>query len=169
MARKKATSKTPSGKRRSSRIKDIDAKNDISKLPSDLKKLVEDESLTLKQAFALAAETPKKSSRRSKSRSKKVATKASSSEKKTVHWEFGGPIGSWITMWSLPAVNYWMLTSITNKSSVQDSLQPLMDNPVEWLGFGTFLTTDLAQYSFSIYITWFAFQVLLHFEAGPFA
>ena len=50
MARKKATSKTPSGKRRSSRIKDIDAKNDISKLPSDLKKLVEDESLTLKQA-----------------------------------------------------------------------------------------------------------------------
>ena len=165
MARKKATSKTPSGKRRSSRIKDNDAKNDISKLPSDLKKLVEDESLTLKQAFALAAETPKKSSRRSKSksRSKKVATKASSSENKTVHWEFGGPIGAWITMWSLPAVNYWMLTSITKKSSVQDSLQPLMDNPVEWLGFGTFLTTDLAQYSFSIYITWFAFQVLLHF------
>ena len=132
----------------------------ISKLPADLKKLVEDESLTLKQAFALAAETPKKSSRRSKSksRSKKVATKASSSEK-NVHWEFGGPIGTWITMWSLPAVNYWMLTSISNKSSVQDSLQPLMENPVEWRGFGTFLTTDLAQYSFSIYITWFAFHL----------
>ena len=118
---------------------------------------------------ALAGSSSKPKPKKARAKSKpRIKTKSGgggatthTGNKTKVHWEFGGPIGAWITMWSLPAVNYWMLTSIVAKTSVQDSLNTVLSDPVGW--FHSFYTTDVAKYSFSMYVTWFSFQVLLHF------
>ena len=76
------------------------------------------------------APKPSKSRSKSKRRSSKTSTgNSASSASDARHWEFGGPIGTWITMWSLPLVNYWMLTSISTKSSVEDSLKAIGQDP----------------------------------------
>ena len=99
-----------------------------------------------------------KSKRRS---SKTSASSSASSASGARHWEFGGPIGTWITMWSLPLVNYWMLTSISTKSSVQDSLKAIGQDPYNL--FLSVFSLDTAKYSILVYVAWFFFQVLLHF------
>ena len=107
---------------------------------------------------------PKPSKSRSKSKRRSSKTSASSSASSASgarHWEFGGPIGTWITMWSLPLVNYWMLTSISTKSSVQDSLKAIGQDPYNL--FLSVFSLDTAKYSILVYVAWFFFQVLLHF------
>lgn len=82
--------------------------------------------------------------------------------KESRHWEFGGPIGTWVTMWCLPLVNFWLLTTIEdgNAESVQDAVKVVLNDPRAWLS--SMYAADLASYALKTYVAWFLFQFTLH-------
>ena len=100
------------------------------------------------------------SSRRRTATKKKVSSKNADEKvvKKNVkhHWAFGGPIGTWITMWSLPLVNFWLLTSIENgdATSLKKSIETVLNDPLVWLK--SMYSSDFnTSYAFKFYISWF--------------
>ena len=99
-----------SAKRRSSRIKTV------WQTASDLRKLV-DRGGNLRRLSKMHPEEQRTQAVKVPIKFmpiiKPSASSSASSASGARHWEFGGLTWTRITMWSLPLVNHWMLTSIS--------------------------------------------------------
>ena len=130
--------------------------------------------------------------RKSKNKSTAAAEKKKENKKKTEvggtkerhHYEFGGPIGSWMVMWGLPLAAFWLIFSIQRPETI-DRMQGKLDT-TSWTAstdaqpaylWGLFLPQSLetiidfagasvfpipSAKVMKAYLAWFAFQFALH-------